>query len=105
MYYCHLLIAMFIVRVDVDRVHLARQSRAYSARWAPRASCGRSNLSYRVDVKAGMRWPRGLRGFKRMMHELEANARELERPAPLTEAILESSYRRNFGSPTAESSE
>src|SRR5260221_11987114 len=50
----------------------------------------KGNLSYRVDVKAVDELATLVRGFNEMMHELEANSRELESRRRFTEAILES---------------
>ena len=50
----------------------------------------KGNLSYRVDVKAMDELATLVRSFNEMMHELEANARELESRRRFTEAILES---------------
>ena len=50
----------------------------------------KGNLAYRVDVKAMDELATLVRGFNEMMHELEANSRELESRRRFTEAILES---------------
>src|SRR5260221_13732634 len=50
----------------------------------------KGNLSYRVDVKAVDELATLVRGFNEMMHELEANSRELESRRRFTETILES---------------
>jgi two-component system nitrogen regulation sensor histidine kinase NtrY len=50
----------------------------------------KGNLGHRVRVKAGDELATLVRAFNEMMHELEANSRELESRRRFTEAILES---------------
>ena len=50
----------------------------------------KGNLGHRVQVKAIDELATLVRAFNEMMHELEANSRELESRRRFTEAILES---------------
>src|SRR5262249_53310596 len=50
----------------------------------------RGNLGFRVQTKAMDELATLVRAFNEMMHELEANSRELESRRRFTEAILES---------------
>ncbi len=50
----------------------------------------KGNLGYRVQTKAGDELATLIRAFNEMMHEMEANSRELESRRRFTEAILES---------------
>lgn len=87
-----LLIALFILFVATwIALILARQiSVPISALLGAASEVRKGNLSYRVDVKAMDELATLVRGFNEMMHELEANARELESRRRFTEAILES---------------
>ncbi len=87
-----LLIALFILFVATwIALMLARQiSVPISALLGAAGEVRKGNLSYRVDVKAMDELATLVRGFNEMMHELEANARELESRRRFTEAILES---------------
>lgn len=87
-----LLIALFILFVSTwIALILARQiSVPISALLGAAGEVRKGNLSYRVDVKAVDELATLVRGFNEMMHELEANARELESRRRFTEAILES---------------
>ncbi len=87
-----LLIALFILFVATwIALILARQiSVPISALLGAAGEVRKGNLSYRVDVKAVDELATLVRGFNEMMHELEANARELESRRRFTEAILES---------------
>ncbi len=87
-----LLIALFILFVSTwIALILARQiSVPISALLGAAGEVRKGNLSYRVDVKAVDELATLVRGFNEMMHELEANARELENRRRFTEAILES---------------
>jgi two-component system, NtrC family, nitrogen regulation sensor histidine kinase NtrY len=87
-----LLIAVFILFVsNWIALILARQiSVPISALLGAAREVRKGNLSYRVEVKAMDELATLVRGFNEMMHELEANARELESRRRFTEAILES---------------
>jgi PAS domain S-box-containing protein len=87
-----LLIALFILFVATwIALILARQiSVPISALLGAAGEVRKGNLSYRVAVKAMDELATLVRGFNEMMHELEANARELESRRRFTEAILES---------------
>ncbi len=87
-----LLITLFILFVSTwIALILARQiSVPISALLGAAGEVRKGNLSYRVDVKAMDELATLVRGFNEMMHELEANARELESRRRFTEAILES---------------
>jgi two-component system nitrogen regulation sensor histidine kinase NtrY len=87
-----LLIALFILFVSTwIALILARQiSVPITALLGAAGEVRKGNLSYRVDVKAMDELATLVRGFNEMMHELEANARELESRRRFTEAILES---------------
>src|SRR5581483_5282931 len=61
-----------------------------SALLAAASEVRKGNLAYRVQVKAGDELATLVRAFNEMMHELEANSRELESRRRFTEAILES---------------
>ena len=87
-----LLIALFILFVSTwIALLLARQiSLPISALLGAVAEVRKGNLSYRVTTRAMDELATLVRGFNEMMHELEANARELENRRRFTEAILES---------------
>jgi two-component system, NtrC family, nitrogen regulation sensor histidine kinase NtrY len=87
-----LLIALFILFVSTwIALILARQiSVPITALLGAAGEVRKGNLSYRVEVKAMDELATLVRGFNEMMHELEANARELESRRRFTEAILES---------------
>jgi two-component system nitrogen regulation sensor histidine kinase NtrY len=87
-----LLITLFILFVSTwIALILARQiSVPISALLGAAREVRKGNLSYRVAVKAVDELATLVRGFNEMMHELEANARELESRRRFTEAILES---------------
>jgi two-component system nitrogen regulation sensor histidine kinase NtrY len=87
-----LLIALFILFVSTwIALILARQiSVPITALLSAAGEVRKGNLSYRVDVKAMDELATLVRSFNEMMHELEANARELESRRRFTEAILES---------------
>jgi two-component system nitrogen regulation sensor histidine kinase NtrY len=87
-----LLIALFILFVATwIALILARQiSVPISALLGAAGEVRKGNLSYRVAVRAVDELATLVRGFNEMMHELEANARELESRRRFTEAILES---------------
>jgi PAS domain S-box-containing protein len=87
-----LVIALFILFAATwIALILARQiSVPISALLGAAREVRKGNLSYRVDVKAMDELATLVRGFNEMMHELEANARELESRRRFTEAILES---------------
>ena len=87
-----LLITLFILFVSTwIALLLSRQiSLPISALLGAVAEVRKGNLSYRVAVKAMDELATLVRGFNEMMHELEANARELESRRRFTEAILES---------------
>ncbi len=86
------LIALFILFVATwIALQLARQiSVPISALLAAASEVRKGNLAYRVQVKAGDELATLVRAFNEMMHELEANSRELESRRRFTEAILES---------------
>jgi two-component system, NtrC family, nitrogen regulation sensor histidine kinase NtrY len=86
-----LLIALFILFVATwIALILARQiSVPISALLGAAGEVRKGNLSYRVAVRAMDELATLVRGFNEMMHELEANARELESRRRFTEAILE----------------
>jgi nitrogen fixation/metabolism regulation signal transduction histidine kinase len=87
-----LLIALFILFVATwIALILARQiSVPITALLSAAGEVRKGNLSYRVAVRAMDELATLVRGFNEMMHELEANARELESRRRFTEAILES---------------
>jgi two-component system nitrogen regulation sensor histidine kinase NtrY len=87
-----LVIALFILFVSTwIALILARQiSVPITALLGAAREVRKGNLSYRVDVRAMDELATLVRGFNEMMHELEANARELESRRRFTEAILES---------------
>lgn len=87
-----LLIALFILFVSTwIALLLSRQiSTPISALLGAVAEVRKGNLDYRVAVRAMDEMATLVRGFNEMMHELEANARELESRRRFTEAILES---------------
>jgi two-component system nitrogen regulation sensor histidine kinase NtrY len=87
-----LLIALFILFVATwIALILARQiSVPITALLGAAGEVRKGNLSYRVAVRAMDELATLVRGFNEMMHELEANARELESRRRFTEAILES---------------
>ena len=87
-----LLIALFILWVATwIALLLARQiSVPISALLVAASEVRRGNLGHRVHVKAIDELATLVRAFNEMMHELEANSRELESRRRFTEAILES---------------
>ncbi len=87
-----LLITLFVLFVSTwIALLLSRQiSAPISALLGAVAEVRRGNLDYRVAVRAMDELATLVRGFNEMMHELEANARELENRRRFTEAILES---------------
>ena len=87
-----LLIALFILFVATwIALLLARQiSVPISALLVAAGEVRKGNLAYRVQIKAGDELATLVRAFNEMMHELEANSRELESRRRFTEAILES---------------
>ncbi|HVO99595.1 MAG TPA: ATP-binding protein [Bryobacteraceae bacterium] len=87
-----LLITLFVLFVSTwIALLLSRQiSTPISALLGAVAEVRKGNLDYRVAVKAMDELATLVRGFNEMMHELEANARELENRRRFTEAILES---------------
>jgi two-component system nitrogen regulation sensor histidine kinase NtrY len=87
-----LLIALFILWVATwIALLLARQiSVPISALLVAASEVRRGNLGHRVQVKAIDELATLVRAFNEMMHELEANSRELESRRRFTEAILES---------------
>ena len=87
-----LLIALFILFVATwIALLLARQiSVPISALLAAASEVRKGNLGQRVHVKAIDELATLVRAFNEMMHELEANSRELESRRRFTEAILES---------------
>ncbi|MBZ5606262.1 MAG: HAMP domain-containing protein, partial [Acidobacteriia bacterium] len=86
------LIALFILFVATwIALLLARQiSVPISALLVAAGEVRKGNLAYRVQIKAGDELATLVRAFNEMMHELEANSRELESRRRFTEAILES---------------
>ncbi len=86
------LIALFILFVATwIALLLARQiSVPISALLTAAGEVRKGNLAYRVQTKAGDELATLVRAFNEMMHELEANSRELESRRQFTEAILES---------------
>jgi two-component system nitrogen regulation sensor histidine kinase NtrY len=87
-----LLIALFILFVATwIALLLARQiSVPISALLVAASEVRKGNLGHRVQVKAIDELATLVRAFNEMMHELEANSRELESRRRFTEAILES---------------
>ena len=87
-----LLIALFILFVATwIALLLSRQiSVPISALLVAAGEVRKGNLSHRVRVKAIDELATLVRAFNEMMHELEANSRELESRRSFTEAILES---------------
>jgi two-component system nitrogen regulation sensor histidine kinase NtrY len=87
-----LLIALFILFVATwIALLLARQiSIPISALLVAASEVRKGNLGHRVQVKAIDELATLVRAFNEMMHELEANSRELESRRRFTEAILES---------------
>jgi PAS domain S-box-containing protein len=87
-----LLIALFILFVATwIALLLARQiSVPISALLVAASEVRKGNLAHRVQVKAIDELATLVRAFNEMMHELEANSRELESRRRFTEAILES---------------
>ena len=85
-------IALFILFVATwIALLLARQiSVPISALLVAAGEVRKGNLAYRVQIKAGDELATLVRAFNEMMHELEANSRELESRRRFTEAILES---------------
>ncbi len=65
-------------------------SRPISALLVAAGEVRKGNLGYRVQTKAIDELATLVRAFNEMMHELEANSRELESRRQFTEAILES---------------
>jgi PAS domain S-box-containing protein len=86
------LIALFILFVATwIALLLSRQiSVPISALLVAAGEVRKGNLAYRVQIKAGDELATLVRAFNEMMHELEANSRELESRRRFTEAILES---------------
>ncbi len=87
-----LLIALFILFVATwIALLLARQiSVPISALLVAASEVRKGNLGHRVQVQAIDELATLVRAFNEMMHELEANSRELETRRRFTEAILES---------------
>ena len=87
-----LLIALFILFVATwIALMLARQiSVPISALLVAAGEVRKGNLGHRVQVTAIDELATLVRAFNEMMHELEANSRELESRRRFTEAILES---------------
>ncbi len=87
-----LLIALFILFVATwIALLLSRNiSGPITALLAAAGEARRGNLGYRVQTKAMDELATLVRAFNEMMHELEANSRELESRRQFTEAILES---------------
>ncbi len=87
-----LLIALFILFVATwIALLLSRQiSMPISALLVAAGEVRKGNLGHRVRVKAIDELATLVRAFNEMMHELEANSRELESRRSFTEAILES---------------
>ncbi|HTS74751.1 MAG TPA: ATP-binding protein [Bryobacteraceae bacterium] len=87
-----LLIALFILFVATwIALLLARQiSVPISALLVAAGEVRKGNLGHRVQVQANDELATLVRAFNEMMHELEANSRELETRRRFTEAILES---------------
>jgi two-component system, NtrC family, nitrogen regulation sensor histidine kinase NtrY len=87
-----LLIALFILFVATwIALLLSRNiSRPISALLIAAGEVRRGNLGYRVQTRAMDELATLVRAFNEMMHELEANSRELESRRQFTEAILES---------------
>ncbi len=86
------LIALFILFVATwIALLLSRQiSVPIAALLVAAGEVRKGNLAYRVQIKAGDELATLVRAFNEMMHELEANSRELESRRRFTEAILES---------------
>jgi two-component system nitrogen regulation sensor histidine kinase NtrY len=87
-----LLIALFVLFVATwIALLLSRNiSGPISALLVAAGEVRRGNLAYRVQTKAMDELATLVRAFNEMMHELEANSRELESRRQFTEAILES---------------
>jgi two-component system nitrogen regulation sensor histidine kinase NtrY len=87
-----LLIALFILFVATwIALLLSRHiSGPISALLVAAGEVRRGNLAYRVQTRAMDELATLVRAFNEMMHELEANSRELESRRQFTEAILES---------------
>ena len=87
-----LLIALFILFVaNWIALLLARAiSVPISALLVAAGEVRKGNLGYRVQTKAMDELATLVRAFNEMMHELEANSREIESRRQFTEAILES---------------
>jgi two-component system nitrogen regulation sensor histidine kinase NtrY len=87
-----LLIALFILFVATwIALMLSRQIiQPISALLIAASEVRKGNLAHRVKVKAIDELATLVRAFNEMMHELEANSRELESRRRFTEAILES---------------
>jgi two-component system, NtrC family, nitrogen regulation sensor histidine kinase NtrY len=87
-----LLIALFILFVATwIALLLSRHiSVPISALLVAAGEVRKGNLGYRVQTKATDELATLVRAFNEMMHELEANSRELESRRQFTEAILES---------------
>jgi len=86
------LIALFILFVACwIALKLSRHiSAPISALLVAASEVRKGNLGYRVQIKAIDELATLVRAFNEMMHELEANSRELESRRRFTEAILES---------------
>jgi two-component system nitrogen regulation sensor histidine kinase NtrY len=86
------LIALFILFVAtwIARILALQISGPISALLAAAGEVRKGNLGHRVRVKAIDELATLVRAFNEMMHELEANSRELESRRRFTEAILES---------------
>ncbi len=87
-----LLIALFILFVATWIALLLSRgiSGPISALLVAAGEVRKGNLGYRVQTKATDELATLVRAFNEMMHELEANSRELESRRQFTEAILES---------------
>jgi two-component system nitrogen regulation sensor histidine kinase NtrY len=87
-----LLIALFVLFVATwIALLLSRNiSGPISALLVAAGEVRRGNLGYRVQTKAIDELATLVRAFNEMMHEMEANSRELESRRQFTEAILES---------------
>ena len=86
------LIALFVLFVATwIALKLSRHiSAPISALLVAASEVRKGNLGYRVQIKATDELATLVRAFNEMMHELEANSRELESRRRFTEAILES---------------
>jgi two-component system, NtrC family, nitrogen regulation sensor histidine kinase NtrY len=87
-----LLIALFILFVATWIALLVSRniSGPISALLVAAGEVRKGNLAYRVQTRAMDELATLVRAFNEMMHELEANSRELESRRQFTEAILES---------------